>query len=190
MWLIHWKRWCRRDLHLQQVPKGFSLQSHRGSYATVTVPAGRLQHVFPLALAQNSWCGKRMGNEHKAACSLLSCRTELAAALLSPAVKSRMLCHHGLQWEDNFRHWEFTAAASWEEGQRWDTAVHPPVFHRGYNQRENYHTLGDWSIWSEIKSVHLIRAKMKLFWNQVEKYAASVNSSVKKLTSNKTKKNW
>lgn len=86
LWLlgptIHWKRWCRRDFHLWQVPKAFSLQKHKEPYATVAmIPAGGLQRAFPLALAPSSWCGKRMGNEHNSDCSLLCCRAKLA---LSP----------------------------------------------------------------------------------------------------------
>ena len=168
---IHWKRWCRRELHLWQVPKAFSLQRHKRPYATVaTVPAGRLQHVLPLALAWNSWCGKRMGNAHKSDCSLLCCRVQLAAFLRISAVKKRMLCHCGLQWEENFRHCEFTATASWEEGQqRWEATVCgtyccPP---QRIQSEENHHALGNWGFRRERKSVHPIRGKMKLFWNQL-----------------------
>lgn len=102
---------------------------------------------------------KKDGNEHRAGCSLLLSLLPLQWE----AGCSATMDFNRRTTSDK----EFTAAASWEKRQRWDTAVHPAEFHRGYNQRENLHTLGNWSIWSEMISVHLIRAKPKLFWNQV-----------------------
>lgn len=157
---IHWKRWCRRDLHLWQVPKGFSLQravcnSDSTCWKTAT--------CSPSSTGPKQLVWKKDGQRAQASLLPAGLWSTASCWLLTPAVKTL----HGFQQEDNFRCCKFTAAVSWEEGQRRDPAVHPAVFHRGYSQRQNCHTLGNWSIWSEMKSVHLIRTKMKLFWNQV-----------------------
>lgn len=180
MWPIHRKRWCRRDLHLWQVPKGFSLQRHRGLYATVTVPAGRLHPVLPLALARNIWCGKRMAmNTGQAApCCSPSYPCSEKQDVLPPwtstggqlQTKNSLLLPAGRKDRDETL--LYILLNSTEDTIRGRTSI---LLGTGVFGVKWY-----LCIWSE--------QNRNYFGIKCEEYAASVNSSVKKLTSNKTKK--
>lgn len=187
----HWNRWCRRDIcgksQRHSASKGTKDHTQQWrQYLLEGCSMSSLQHWLQTAGLEKEWA---MNTSQTIPCCTVE-HSQLLCFLVISAVKNGTWCHCGLQWEQNFRHWEFTATASWEEGQK-DTraeeplcVLHTALLHRWYNRRRTTMLLGTKAFRVKGRLYIQSEEKRNYSWNSCGKSLAFVNSSCEKLNSN------